>query len=191
MAYTRGILGEQPSCDHCPLKGQKIVPPEGNPEAKIAIVGEGAGAEETRWGRPFIGKSGELLNQLLVAANLRREDVWITNSALCQPKGSVSLSKLGKRIYLAPNKTKAIAAKFCRLRLLTELKIVNPDVIVPLGGIAFEGVSGQRRSIQAIRGSVNFTDLDVEIERAWKFLDDTYRKVAEAKAGTEPEAAVL
>jgi uracil-DNA glycosylase len=72
-------------CDRCPMKGSKVVPPEGNPKtAKLALIGEGPGFAEIKAGRPFIGPSGKGLEEILAAVRLKRSDVFVTNAALCR-----------------------------------------------------------------------------------------------------------
>jgi DNA polymerase len=75
------------SCTACKLHETRtqVVPPSGDPNATIAIVGEAPGSDEDREGVPFIGRAGERLNQQLLAASIKREELFITNVLLCQP----------------------------------------------------------------------------------------------------------
>lgn len=169
-AFFRGVIAAPPSCERCPLRGQKVVPPEGNPHAKIAIVGEGPGEEEVHYGRPFIGRSGQLLDSLLRTVGLDRSELWITNSTMCRPKSARYLPMGDMYVDLGPDEAKRIAAKYCRYRLLTELSTVNPTTIVPLGGIAYEAVIGTAHSIQARRGAIAEVDLATRARSAWAEL---------------------
>ena len=72
------------SCDLCKSR-TRAVPGEGNPQAKILFIGEGPGFHEDKQGRPFVGPSGQLLQELLKSINLKREDVFITNVVKCRP----------------------------------------------------------------------------------------------------------
>jgi len=71
-------------CDLCKSR-TRAVPGEGNPHAKILFIGEGPGLHEDKQGRPFVGPSGQLLQELLKSINLKREDVFITNVVKCRP----------------------------------------------------------------------------------------------------------
>src|SRR6266550_8245302 len=81
------VAAEVSTCARCDLcKGRtRAVPGEGNPQAKILFIGEGPGFHEDKQGRPFVGPSGQLLQELLKSINLKREDVFITNVVKCRP----------------------------------------------------------------------------------------------------------
>jgi len=81
------VAAEVSTCARCDLcKGRtKAVPGEGNSQAKILFIGEGPGFHEDKQGRPFVGPSGQLLQELLKSINLKREDVFITNVVKCRP----------------------------------------------------------------------------------------------------------
>lgn len=168
--YTRGILGAAPSCGRCPLREQTVVPPEGNRRARIALVGEGPGHDEVVYGRPFIGPSGALLNRLLHAAGLTRDEVWLTNSTLCPPRAARYAPDGEHWVMLNADEAKQTAARYCRYRLATELHTMRDTLrtIVPIGKIALDAVTFARRSIQARRGSVAVLDLDSFVERAYQ-----------------------
>src|SRR3954470_21821106 len=65
-----------------------FVPGEGDPRAEVVIVGEAPGATEDAEGRPFVGRAGRLLDEVLAAAGLRRDEVWITNVVKARPPGN-------------------------------------------------------------------------------------------------------
>lgn len=73
-------------CDHCPLQGDPVVPPEGPPDSPWVLVGEAPGPSEIKFGRPFIGPSGVKLDELIEAQGWRRKNVFITNALLCRPQ---------------------------------------------------------------------------------------------------------
>jgi len=81
------IAAEVSTCSRCDLcKGRtKAVPGEGSPHAKILFIGEGPGFHEDRQGRPFVGPSGQFLEELLKSIGLKRSDVFITNVVKCRP----------------------------------------------------------------------------------------------------------
>ena len=84
-------------CDSCPLSGCKVIPPEGNLQARQVFVGEAPGAQEIKLGRPFVGPSGVKLSELLYATGgTQRKDVWITNALLCRAEVP---DKEGKKRY--------------------------------------------------------------------------------------------
>src|SRR2546421_11209470 len=81
------IAAEVSTCARCDLcrSRTRAVPGEGNPQAKLLFIGEGPGFHEDQQGRPFVGPSGQLLQELLKSINLKREDVFITNVVKCRP----------------------------------------------------------------------------------------------------------
>ncbi len=95
------------------------MPGEGPSDAQIMLIGEGPGFHEDRQGRPFVGPSGQFLEELLKSVGLKRQDVFITNVVKCRPPNN--------RDPL-PNE---IAA--CRKYLDKQLELVNPKVVVTLG----------------------------------------------------------
>ena len=87
-------------CDACPLNYLKPVLPEGNIQTAImGIYGEAPGFQEVRQGRPFVGPSGSKLDDILREVNLKRSDVWVSNSILCRPEIP---SMQGKKKYDVP-----------------------------------------------------------------------------------------
>ena len=127
---------------------------EGNPDAKIVFVGEAPGAEEDKSGRPFVGEAGQVLNTFLEAAGLNRtEDVYITNTVLGRPTVE-SLDPKTKMTYTENRVPSTAERNACRPRLLEELYIVDPYVIVTLGKSAVQSLLGKANSITAMRGNV-------------------------------------
>jgi uracil-DNA glycosylase len=111
--------------DHVPCgfeiceQATRLVPGEGDAEARVVLVGEAPGAGEDRSGRPFVGPAGKLLDQLLEAAGLRREDVFITNVVKARPPGNRD-PRADEVAHHLP-------------WLEAQLDVVRPRVIVPLG----------------------------------------------------------
>ena len=122
-ALRRGVAG----CRRCPLwrGATHAVPGEGNPRATVMVVGEGPGRQEDLRGRPFVGRAGRLLEELLAHAGLRREDVYITN--IVKHRATTG-AVLGRD---RPPLTGEIEA--CRPWLLEQVDIIRPRVIVTLG----------------------------------------------------------
>jgi uracil-DNA glycosylase family 4 len=102
-------------CETC----TNLVPGEGNPQAEVVIVGEAPGASEDRSGRPFVGSAGRLLDRLLEAAGLEREDVFITNVVKARPPKNRDPRKPEIAHHLP--------------WLLAQLEIIGPRIVVPLG----------------------------------------------------------
>jgi uracil-DNA glycosylase len=97
----------------------RMVPGEGSADAEVMFVGEAPGANEDRLGRPFVGRAGMLLEELLAEAGLAREDVWITNVVKARPPKN--------------RDPKAPEVAHCMPWLNTEVELIAPRVIVPLG----------------------------------------------------------
>jgi len=118
-------------CTKCPLAQGRAnaVPGEGSPQAKVMFVGEGPGAEEDKQARPFVGPAGKLLDELLLHAGLAREDVFITNIVKCRPPGN--------REPLPEE----VAA--CKPYLISQIALIRPAVICPLGGPALKTLLGK------------------------------------------------
>ena len=127
-------------CALCPHR-TNAVPGEGNPEAKLFLVGEGPGATEDAQGRPFVGQAGNLLNGILEAIELPRDSVYITNIVKCRP----------------PQNRKPLPDEIaaCIPYLHRQIEIVKPKVILALGGTAGETLLGVRKSLGELRGKVH------------------------------------
>ncbi|HEY0049706.1 MAG TPA: uracil-DNA glycosylase [Pyrinomonadaceae bacterium] len=128
------------NCTRCPLwEGRtKIVHSEGNPQADLVFVGEAPGANEDAEGRPFVGKAGQLLNKIIEAIGMKREDVFIGNINRCRPPG---------------NRTPTLPeAHTCRPFLLREIAVIRPKVIVVLGNTATQNLLDTKIGITKLRG---------------------------------------
>ncbi len=121
IAELDEVAAEVRVCPLCELARTRThaVPGEGPPRARVMLIGEGPGWHEDQQGRPFVGNSGKFLNELLAAAGLEREDVFITNVVKCRPPGN--------RDPLPDE----IAA--CSGYLDRQIQAINPDIIVTLG----------------------------------------------------------
>ena len=128
-------------CTRCSLRqgATQVVFGEGNPSARLMFVCEAPGQVEDETGRPFVGRSGELLDKILHnAMGLRREDVFIANVNKCRPPGNRDPEPL------------EIAS--CLPWLRAQIKIINPDVIVTLGRVAMWNLLGITDSVGRMRG---------------------------------------
>jgi uracil-DNA glycosylase len=118
---------------------------EGNPCAALMVVGEGPGETEDKLGRPFVGRAGELLDKMLLAIDLPREDVYIANTVKCRPTLDTG-TRLANR---APTPDEM---KNCRHFLDEQIAIIRPRVILALGAPAAKSFMGERFSITRQRG---------------------------------------
>jgi len=128
------------ACSACSLASTAInhVPGEGNPNAGFVIVGEAPGATEDELGRPFVGKSGDLLTKILEAIQFRREDVFICNVLKHRPPGNRN-----------PSPSEIVA---CRPFLLRQLELLRPRVILALGTFAAQTLLESDSPIGKLRG---------------------------------------
>jgi uracil-DNA glycosylase len=128
-------------CMRCPLCCQgrtHVVNSEGNRKARLMFVGEAPGADEDASGRPFVGRAGQLLNKIIEAIGIGREDVFIGNVNRCRPP---------------QNRTPTTQeAAICKPFLLREIATVRPDVIVVLGNTAMKNLLDTKEGITKLRG---------------------------------------
>ena len=125
---------------NCKLKenASKVVFADGNPNAKIMVIGEGPGANEDKEGLPFVGRAGQLLDKMLNAINLNRNNVYITNVVNYRP----------------PENRKPTDKEIDRYLpyLKKHINIVRPKIILLLGSTAMNAFLGQENVISKIRG---------------------------------------
>lgn len=137
------IREEIGDCTRCALhKGRnKLVFGDGSPVARLMFVGEGPGADEDAQGLPFVGKAGQLLNNMIAAMGLKREEVYIANVVKCRPPG---------------NRTpEPDEANTCTPFLFKQIDAVRPQVLVALGATAATYLLGQRQPLAGLRGRVH------------------------------------
>lgn len=118
---------------------QNIVFGEGNPNAAILFIGEAPGEQEDIEGRPFVGRSGRLLNRALELAEIQRSSVYITNIVKCRPPNNRTPF---------PNELKIGR----EMLLLKQIELINPRVICTLGSAALNGLTEKAYPITKIRG---------------------------------------
>ncbi len=138
LAAVRAEIGD---CTRCPLAyagRRKIVFGNGDPAARLMFIGEGPGADEDTSGEPFVGKAGQLLNNMIAAMGLQREQVYVANIVKCRP----------------PNNRvpEPIEANTCSQFLLQQIDIVQPKVIVALGSTAATYLMGVKQPLASLRG---------------------------------------
>ncbi|MDE3105131.1 MAG: uracil-DNA glycosylase [Acidobacteriota bacterium] len=140
-AALRAIQEEIGDCTRCPLAylgRRSIVFADGDPGARLMFVGEGPGADEDASGIPFVGKAGQLLNNMIQAMGLQREAVYIANIVKCRPPQN--------RV------PEPLEANTCDPFLLRQIDIVQPQVIVALGATAATYLLGVKQSLTSLRG---------------------------------------
>ena len=125
---------------NCELKknSTNIVFSDGSPNAKIMIIGEGPGANEDLEGVPFIGKTGELLDKMLLSINLNRDNVYITNVVNFRPPENRGPTK--EEIFRY------------RTYLIKHIEIIDPKILILLGSTALNAIIGSEQTISDIRG---------------------------------------
>ena len=131
------------SCERCRLaKGRtQVVFSDGNPQARLMVVGEAPGANEDRTGLPFVGQAGKFLDLLLAAVDLSRKDsVYICNVLKCRPPGN--------------RDPMADEIEFCAPFLKRQIALVAPEVILAVGTFAAQLLTGTNRPLGKLRGSV-------------------------------------
>ncbi len=140
-AALLAIREEIGDCTRCPLAyagRRKIVYGDGDAAARLMFVGEGPGADEDASGLPFVGKAGQLLNNMIGAMGLRREQVYIANIVKCRPP--------------ANRVPEPVEANTCSQFLLRQMDVVQPEVVVALGSTAATYLLGAKQSLSSLRG---------------------------------------
>lgn len=137
LEKIRKDLGD---CQRCNLakKRKNLVFGIGNPHARLVLVGEGPGADEDQQGEPFVGEAGRMLNRIITAMGLKREEVYICNVVKCRPPGNRD-----------PN-PEEIAA--CSPFMLRQVRSIKPEVIVGLGKFAVQTLLNVKDPISRLRG---------------------------------------
>ena len=163
------IRDEIGDCTRCPLHTgrNKLVFGDGDPAARLMFVGEGPGADEDAQGLPFVGKAGQLLNNMINAMGLKREQVYIANVVKCRPPG---------------NRTPAPEeGATCSPFLFRQIDVVRPQVLVALGATAATYLLGVRQPLAGLRGRVHAvrgTQLIVTYHPAYLLRDPRQKKEA-------------
>ncbi len=128
------------ACRKCDLGSQRTnaVPGEGHSKARIMFVGEAPGADEDAQGRPFVGRAGQLLEKIITACGLKREDVFIGNILKCRPPGNRD-----------PKPDEIVS---CLPYLESQIESIEPEIIVALGAHAARTLLNTNKSIGQLRG---------------------------------------
>ncbi len=138
LKIIREDLGD---CTRCVLHKQgrkQIVFGVGNPKAELMFVGEGPGADEDAQGEPFVGRAGQLLNNMIKAMGIEREQVYIANIVKCRPPGNRT-----------PEREECAT---CSPFLMRQIAVVKPKVVVALGAVAAKTLLAMSASMMQLRG---------------------------------------
>jgi DNA polymerase len=180
------IRDEIGDCTRCALHSgrNKLVFGDGDPAARLMFVGEGPGADEDAQGIPFVGRAGQLLNNMIAAMGLKREQVYIANVVKCRPPGNrVPEPEEGNT---------------CSPFLFRQIDVVRPEVLVALGATAATWLLGARQPLAGLRGRVHAvrgTKLIVTYHPAYLLRDPRQKKetwsdlqIAMRELGLKPPA---
>ena len=138
LKLIREDLGD---CTRCKLHQQgrkQIVFGVGNPHADLMFVGEGPGADEDAQGEPFVGRAGQLLNNMIKAMGLRREEIYIANVVKCRPPGNRT-----------PERDEC---ETCSPFLMRQIAVIKPKVVVALGAVAAKNLLAINAPMSELRG---------------------------------------
>lgn len=126
--------------DGCALKAtaKRLVFADGRAGSRVMFVGEAPGADEDRTGRPFVGRAGQLLDRMLAAIDLRREDVYIANVVPWRPPGNRTPT---------PQEI-AICLPF----MMRQIELARPEIVVTVGASSTQALTGTRDGIMRVRG---------------------------------------
>ncbi|MDA9724061.1 uracil-DNA glycosylase [Candidatus Pelagibacter sp.] len=141
IALLAKLKNDLQNIKNCELQesAKKLVFSDGNSNSKIMIVGEGPGQKEDEVGKPFVGDAGLLLNKMLKAININRQDIYITNVVNYRP----------------PNNRKPEPAEITRYSeyLRKHISIINPKILILMGSTAMESLFGSKIKISKERGN--------------------------------------
>ena len=137
------LISEVLACQLCPLceTRNNVVPGVGNSNAKWMFIGEAPGAEEDRRGEPFVGRAGQLLDNIFRALGVDRKDVYIANVLKCRPPNNRD-----------PQTTEV---EKCRAYLYRQIELIRPEVVIALGAFAARELLQKELPIGKLRGQVH------------------------------------
>ncbi len=136
-----GLRTRVTACRKCSLRAgcKQVVFGEGDSDSDLMLIGEAPGADEDRLGRPFVGRSGKLLDRILEACGLSRERAYITNIVKCRPPGNRTPRPEEREV--------------CIPYLKAQVRLIRPRVMVTLGAAATQGLIDPRARITQMRGT--------------------------------------
>ena len=137
LCSLAAIVAKCRRCDELATTRKQTVFGVGDPNARIMFIGEAPGADEDAQGEPFVGEAGQLLNKIVTACKLRREDIYICNVLRCRPPGN--------RNPLPQE------ASNCREYLDAQIQIVQPEYIICWGAVAAQNLLNETRAVGKLR----------------------------------------
>jgi DNA polymerase len=137
LAALAAVVASCRDCKLCTSRHSTVFA-SGDPRARLMLVGEGPGAEEDKQGLPFVGAAGELLNKILEAIGLTRDEVYVANIVKCRPPGNRDPE---------PDEVRA-----CLGYLEKQIDLVRPELLVALGRYAAQTLLGRDDSLSRLRG---------------------------------------
>jgi DNA polymerase len=170
FAALRAIREDLGDCTRCVLHKQgrkQIVFGVGNPQADLMFIGEAPGADEDEQGEPFVGRAGQLLNNMITAMGIKRQDVYIANIIKCRPPGNRT-----------PERDEC---ETCSPFLFRQIEVVKPKIIVALGAVAAKTLLGVNDAMMNLRGRIydyRNTKLAVTYHPAYLLRDPRQKKEA-------------
>ena len=141
LSFSQEWLEACRGCCRCSLSAQrqKVVVSRGHPNARLMVIGEAPGASEDAQGLPFVGRSGQLLDRLLVEAGLSPDrDLFITNVVKCRPPDN--------------RKPSAKELSACRPWIEEQIAIVDPAIVILVGATAVSAMLGLKQAMRSLRG---------------------------------------
>jgi len=159
LAELEAIVGAYDGCG-LKLRATQLVFADGNPEADIMLIGEAPGAEEDRQGKPFVGRSGQLLDRMLAAIGLDRTKVFIANTVPWRPPGNRTPTP----------EEMALCLPF----LHRQVELVAPRIVVTLGGPAMQTVFSTTSGIIKMRGKWSTLSIGAQPVEAMPTLHPAY-----------------
>jgi len=169
-AALQAVREDIGDCTRCPLAFQgrhTIVFGDGDPNARLMFIGEGPGADEDMQGLPFVGRAGQLLNNMIAAMGLKRAEVYIANIVKCRPPQN-----------RVPEPEEA---NTCTRFLFRQIEVIRPQVIVALGATAATYLLGGKSALARLRGRLHEArgaKLIVTYHPAYLLRDPTQKKEA-------------
>jgi uracil-DNA glycosylase len=140
ISNLESLAAEAHDCTKCKLAGTRtqVVFGTGNPNADLMFIGEAPGRDEDLQGKPFVGRAGQLLTDIVKAMKLSRDDVYIANVIKCRPPENRNPE---------PDELDE-----CRPYIRRQVELIQPKVIVTLGKFALQSLTGKAHAVSAARG---------------------------------------
>ena len=149
MNRLESLFSEIKRCiaERSPGDENRLVFGDGSPESRVVLIGEAPGEQEEKLGRPFVGKAGKTLDEFLSLSGVERRDLYITNVVKLRPTG---ISKAGRIVNRTP---RIDEIRLFLPWLVRELDIIAPRIIVTLGNVPLQALTGEKMTIGSVHGT--------------------------------------